>query len=275
MGKKILFINQEISPYTDDNDMSLLGKNLPHIMQEKGYEIRTFMPKWGTINERRGQLHEVIRLSGMNLIIDDTDHPLIIKVASIPVTRVQVYFIDNDDFFGKRLMERDEMGNEYPDNGERAIFFARGVLETVKKLRWVPDIIVCQGWMTGVVPLYVKTAYHDEPSFANTKVVTSLFAQTIKSDLGANFKQCVNFRTAEAGLLDKYGGNFGFIELGKMAIDYSDAIIESCRNINKSLKAYTKKSGLPILKYPGEDYAEAYAGFFKDLMDDETADEEE
>ena len=172
MSKKVLFINQEITPYVPESEISILGKMLPQAMQERGYEIRTFMPKWGTINERRGQLHEVIRLSGMNLIIDDTDHPLIIKVASIPVSRIQVYFIDNDDYFQKRKMEENEQGEEYADNGERAIFFARGVLETVKKLRWIPDLIVCQGWMSAVVPLYVKTAYHDEPSFANAKVVT-------------------------------------------------------------------------------------------------------
>ena len=159
--KKILFINQEITPYVPDTDLSLMGKALPQAIQEKGYEIRTFMPKWGTINERRGQLHEVIRLSGMNLIINDTDHPLIIKVASIVNTRVQVYFIDNDDYFTKRRMITDENGEDYADNGERAIFFARGVLETVKKLRWVPDVIHCQGWMSAVVPLYIKTAYHD------------------------------------------------------------------------------------------------------------------
>ena len=146
--KKILFINQEISPYVPDNNLSLMGKDLPQAMQERNHEIRTFMPKWSIINERRGQLHEVIRLSGMNLIIDDTDHPLIIKVASIQSARIQVYFIDNDDYFGKRLMQKDEVGEDYIDNGERAIFFARGVLETVKKLRWVPDIIHCQGWMS-------------------------------------------------------------------------------------------------------------------------------
>ena len=129
--KKVLFINQEITPYVPDTEMSLMGNLMPQKMQDAGYEIRTFMPKWGTINERRGQLHEVIRLSGMNLIIDDMDHPLIIKVATIPQTRIQVYFIDNEDYFQKRKMTADENGNDYADNGERAIFFARGVLETV------------------------------------------------------------------------------------------------------------------------------------------------
>ena len=153
MAKKILFINQEMTPYVPETELSKIGRDLPQKMQESGYEIRTFMPKWGNINERRGQLHEVIRLSGMNLIIDDTDHPLLIKVASIPLVRLQVYFIDNEDYFTKRQMTEDEEGHEYPDNGERAIFFARGVLETVKKLRWSPDIIHCQGWMGAVVPL--------------------------------------------------------------------------------------------------------------------------
>ena len=135
-AKKILFITQEMTPYVPDSELAAMGRELPQEIQEKGREIRTFMPKWGNINERRNQLHEVIRLSGMNLIIDDTDHPLIIKVASIQAARMQVYFIDNDDYFLKRLMALDENGNEYEDNSERAIFYARGVLETVKKLRW-------------------------------------------------------------------------------------------------------------------------------------------
>ena len=178
MAKKVLFINQEIDPYVAESHMSIMGRELPQKMQEAGFEIRTFMPKWGTINERRGQLHEVIRLSGMNLIIDDTDHPLIIKVASIPTTRQQIYFIDNDDYFKSRQMGTDENGKEYADNGERAIFFARGVLETVKKLRWQPDVIVCQGWASAVVPFYVKTAYSEEPSFAESKVITALYTNS-------------------------------------------------------------------------------------------------
>ncbi|MBR7053368.1 MAG: glycogen/starch synthase [Prevotella sp.] len=267
MSKKVLFINQEISPYVPESEMSMLGKMLPQIMQEQGFEIRTFMPKWGTINERRGQLHEVIRLSGMNLIIDDTDHPLIIKVASIPVSRIQVYFIDNDDYFQKRKMEENEEGVEYADNGERAIFFARGVLETVKKLRWTPDIIVCQGWMSAVVPLYVKTAYKEEPSFANSKVVTSLFTKQLKNDLGSNFKQCVAFREVNPELLSPYNDNFNFIELGKLAIDYSDGIVEAGAEVNQTLMDYAKAKGLPIMGYPGaEDYADAYKEFYANLL---------
>ncbi|MBO5187548.1 MAG: glycogen/starch synthase [Prevotella sp.] len=262
MTKKILFINQEISPYVPESELSLMGRKLPQAIQEKGHEIRTFMPKWGNINERRGQLHEVIRLSGMNLIIDDTDHPLIIKVASIQASRIQVYFIDNDDYFAKRLMAADENGNDYTDNGERAIFFARGVLETVKKLRWVPDIIHCQGWMSSVIPLYVKTAYHDEPSFTNTKVVTSLFANELKNDLGENVKKCLEFRDATADLFTKYKDSFDFNELEKLAIDYSDGVIEAGNNVDSELIQYAESNNIPLLKYPGEDFTEHYESFY-------------
>jgi starch synthase len=265
MAKKILFINQEIVPYVPDSDLALMGKALPQVMQENGHEIRTFMPKWGNINERRGQLHEVIRLSGMNLIIDDTDHPLIIKVASIAQTRVQVYFIDNDDYFSKRQMTVDEKGMDYPDNGERAIFFARGVLETVKKLRWVPDIIHVQGWMGAVVPLYIKTAYHDEPSFAETKVVTSLFTNSINSELGDNFKRCIEFRDATADMLTKYKDNFDFEELGKLAIDYSDGVIAAHKKVNKDLLKYAQDQNIPTLAYPGEDFGAAYEAFYEKI----------
>ena len=265
MAKKILFINQEITPYVADSDLSLMGKALPQAMQESGHEIRTFMPKWGIINERRGMLHEVIRLSGMNLIIDDTDHPLIIKVATINQTRVQVYFIDNDDYFAKRQMTVDEEGNEYADNGERAIFFARGVLETVKKLRWVPDIIHVQGWMGAVVPLYIKTAYHEEPSFANTKVVTSLFSKSMNSDLDPNFKQCVAFKEAKAELLKKYPDKFTFEDLGKLAIDYSDGVIATQKDVSKELMKYASSNNIPTLDYPGEDFAQAYEEFYEKI----------
>ena len=266
--KKILFINQEISPYVPDTNLSLMGKSVPQAMQERSHEIRTFMPKWGIINERRGQLHEVIRLSGMNLIIDDTDHPLIIKVASIQSARIQVYFIDNDDYFNKRQMEKDENGNDYSDNGERAIFFARGVLETVKKLRWVPDIIHCQGWMSAVIPLYVKTAYHDEPSFADTKVVTSLFSKSIDNGMGENFKKCLEFRDAKEELLKDYNNNFDFDELGKLAIDYSDGVIASDPKVNPALLDYANAKNIPLLGYQ-EDFADAYETFYEKLFPEE------
>lgn len=265
MAKKVLFINQEISPYVPKSELSVMGKDLPHKMQEAGYEIRTFMPKWGNINERRGQLHEVIRLSGMNLIIDDTDHPLIIKVASIPQTRLQVYFIDNDDYFMKRQMAEDLDGNEYDDNGERAIFFARGVLETIKKLRWVPDIIHCQGWMGAIVPLYVKLAYNADPTFANTKIVTSLFSKDLKHSVGDNFKHCLEFRNIDEEVLKPYKENFDFFELCKLALDYSDAIIEAGDGVNKDLLEYAKGKDVPFVDFCGDDYVEKYRQLYDSL----------
>ena len=273
--KKILFINQEIAPYVPDSPMSLMGRDIPQAIQEIGHEIRIFMPKWGTINERRGQLHEVQRLSGMNLIIDDTDHPLIIKVASIQSAKIQVYFIDNDDYFNKRQMEKDELGEDYPDNGERAIFFARGVLETVKKLRWVPDIIHCQGWMSAVVPLYIKTAYHDEPSFTSTKVITSLFPKSLNKDLGDNFKRCVEFREATANLLKPYNDNFDFDELGKLAIDYSDGVIQADKVVNKNLLSYANEKEIPILKYKNEDFAQSIEDFYNTIAPEDPQEEKE
>ena len=266
MAKKILFINQEITPYVPETPLSLKGIEVPKTILENGFEIRTFMPKWGIINERRGQLHEVIRLSGMNLIIDDTDHPLIIKVASVPQARVQVYFIDNDDFFMKRQMAVDEEGNEYNDNGERAIFFARGVLETVKKLRWTPDIIHCQGWMSSIIPLYIKTAYHDEPSFANTKVVTSLFNDRLQSDFKDNFKDCLEFRDANKKVLKPYNDKFDFNELTKLAIDFSDGIIEAVPNENKDMLAYASEKGKFVLNHSEADLATEYSNFYNQIL---------
>ena len=269
MAKKVLFINQEVDPYVAETHMSIMGRELPQKMQEAGFEIRTFMPKWGTINERRGQLHEVIRLSGMNLIIDDTDHPLIIKVASIPTTRQQIYFIDNDDYFNRRQMSTDEKGMEYTDNGERAIFFARGVLETVKKLRWQPDVIVCQGWVSAVVPFYIKTAYAEEPSFADSKVICAIYPSELKGSLGHNFKQCVEYREATPDKLTEYGDNFDFVELAKMAIDYSDGVIEGESLSDRTLLDYANEKSKPTLAYPGDDFADAYKTFINEVCPDE------
>ena len=268
MAKKVLYINQEITPYGPESEMSHLGRVIPQIIQENGYEIRTFMPKWGNINERRGQLHEVIRLSRMMLIIDETDHPLIIKVASIPSTRIQVYFIDNEDYFTKRQMAFDENGEEYDDNGERAIFFARGVLETVKKLRWIPDVIHCQGWMCSVIPLYIKLAYRDEPAFANVKIVTSLFSEELQGSLGSNFRQSIEFRDVKADILDKYNENFGFIDLEKLAIDYSDGIVNAGKTVKPELIEYAKIKGLPVINNPSDqDIYNVYDSFYDRVLE--------
>lgn len=261
-AKKILFITQEIMPYVPESELSLMGRKLPQAIQEKSREIRTFMPKWGNINERRNQLHEVIRLSGMNLIIDETDHPLIIKVASIQAARMQVYFIDNDDYFMKRQMATDENGKEYEDNSERAIFYARGVLETVKKLRWTPDVIHCHGWMSAVVPLYIKTAYKDEPSFRDAKVVYSVFGDELQLPMGTYFGNCIQFREADKSVLDEFSPECTFEELNKLAAKFSDGVIASSERANRNVLDYAREKGIPVLEYQGDDYASAYADFY-------------
>ncbi len=226
MPKKVLFINQEAEPYVEDTLMARVGQEWPERLQRLGCEIRTFMPKWGTINERRGQLHEVIRLSGMNLVVDDNDHPLLIKVASMPGSRIQVYFIDNEEYFAHRLRTTDAEGLPYKDNGERAIFFTKGVLETVKKLRWTPDVIVCQGWMAALVPLYVKTAYRDEPWLGEAHVVTTLFGEGFVGALDGHFRQAIEFREANAEVLAPYKEVVDYDELCRIARDFSDDVVE-------------------------------------------------
>lgn len=257
-AKKVLFITQEITPYVPESELSLIGQNLPQAIQDKGREIRTFMPKWGNVNERRNQLHEVIRLSGMNIIIDDTDHPLIIKVASIQAARRQVYFIDNDDYFQHRLMTTDEEGKEYEDNGERAIFYARGVLETVKKLRWCPDIIHCHGWMSAIVPLFIKKAYYDEPSFRDSKVIFSVYGNGFQSNLVPNFKDQILFRDITSDDLNMIADPVNHDELCKLAITYSDGVIQNSENVNPAIMDYARSLNIPVVDYRPEDtYADA------------------
>ena len=267
-AKKILFITQEMTPFVADSETAEFGKNLPKTIQENGFEIRTFTPKWGVINERRNQLHEVIRLSGMNIIIDETDHPLIIKVASLPSARMQIYFIDNDDYFMKRLVNLDEENNPYADNGERAIFYARGVLETVKKLKWVPDVIHCQGWISAIAPIFIKRAYHDEPSYADCKVVYSATAPEFDIDFGEHFMDCVLFKDIELDeVKEVFDGSFGFDDLQKLAIKYSDAVILNDPNVSKKVTDYAESLGVPILGAEAkEDYKTNYSDFYDKLI---------
>jgi len=263
--KKILFINTETSPYVAESTLAMMGKNVPELAQSNGCEIRTFMPKWGNINERRGQLHEMQRLSGMNIIINGTDHPLIIKVASIPVSRVQVYFIDNEDYFTRKGIEYDENGTLYPDNGERAIFFARGVLEITKKLKWTPDIIHCQGWMTALVPLYLKKAYNDEPCFRNVKIISSVCNIQESGSVGENFKNSIAYKDITAEELAAYNDNISMSDLNKIAIEYSDGIIEMTEDVAPEIIEQAQSLGKKILKYPGENFIEQYKEFYEEI----------
>lgn len=249
--KKILYITQEILPYLPETEISNISRHLPQAIQEKGHEIRTFMPKYGSINERRNQLHEVIRLSGMNLIIDDTDHSLIIKVASIQSARMQVYFIDNEDYFENREILADANGEEYDDNEERSIFFIRGVMETIKKLRWVPDIIHCHGWFSALAPLYIKKGYKDDPCFKNTKVVYSVYDEDFKKPFKDNFAEKLRFDTIGDAEIEtiKARGEIDYVELNKLAIDYSDGVIYASENINPEVAKYISDKNIPSLSY--------------------------
>ncbi len=248
---RILFISQEINPFiAEESAIRQLNRLLPEICQGGGRETRTFMPKFGEINEHRNQLHEVIRLSGMNLIINDSDHPLLIKVASIQSARIQIYFIDNDDFFHRRRGVVDEKGKDYKDNDERCIFYARGVIETVKKLRWTPNIIVCSGWMSALAPLYLKTAYSDTPFFADAKIVYLLNDQEFKAPFGTDFaeKLLINDVAPEqvAVLGDK---EVRYTDLMKLAVEYSDAVAFAADKIDGELKQFVEEKGLPTLPY--------------------------
>ncbi len=265
---KVLFVAQEIVPYLNDSHMGQICRELPQGIQEKGREIRTFMPRFGCINERRNQLHEVIRLSGMNLIIDDTDHPLIIKVASIQSARLQVYFIDNDDYFQRKATFADKSGLFFSDNDERAIFYARGVIETVKKLGWSPDLIHVHGWFSSLVPFFIKTAFKNNPLFSDTKIVCSLYDDDFKS----NFTKESVKKLKHDGVSDKdikQYKSLDYLGMMKGMIDFSDAIIQGSEKINNEVLAYAKKSNKPMLPFqPKDKYINAYSLFYDELVDE-------
>lgn len=264
---KVLYISQEITPYLPESEMSLIGRHLPQGIQEMGKEIRTFMPRYGCVNERRNQLHEVIRLSGMNLIINDTDHPLIIKVASIQAARMQVYFIDNEDYFYRKHVFSDDDGNEFADNDERTIFFTRGVLETVKKLRWSPDIVHCHGWFTALVPLYLKKAFKEDPLFHESKIVYSVYDDEFKRTMSDSFVEKLLIEGVEdkdiAGLKVP-----NYQNLSELAINFADAVIYGSDNITTDLKNFIESTHKPVLpKMELDNIVEGYSKFYDKLLE--------
>ncbi|MDR1747297.1 MAG: glycogen/starch synthase [Tannerella sp.] len=265
-GKKVLFITQEINPYLVGSEIATICRDLPQGVQEYGKEIRTFMPKYGCINERRNQLHEVIRLSGMNLIIDDTDHPLIIKVASIQSARMQVYFIDNEDFFRHRTHVFDETEQGFEDNDDRAIFYVRGVFETTKKLRWIPDVVHCHGWLTALAPLYLKRMYHDDPCFAKTKVVYSIYDNAFSTTIGNKLHK----KLKQDGATDKDVKSVekpDFYALTKLAIQFSDAVIQGSATIEPQFVEHIQKHKKKFLEYQNpETYIHTYNEFYDSLI---------
>jgi starch synthase len=265
-NKKILYISQEIMPFLPETEMASISRYLPQGIQEKGKEVRVFMPRFGVINERRNQLHEVIRLSGMNLIIDDTDHSLIIKVTSIQQARMQVYFIDNEEFFKRKAIFRDDEEQFFEDNDERMIFFGRGAIETTKKLRWTPDIIHCHGWMTAFVPLFIKKLYKDDPLFENAKVVYSLYADDFNEMLDGKLKKKLEYDGIKPTDI-KVLSPANFVNLQKLAIDFSDALIIGNDTINTDVKKYAQKMNKPLLEYiDQESYIEEYNKFYNSIL---------
>lgn len=267
--KKVLFVCSEIYPYLPESEIATIGRYLPQGTQERKREIRSFMPRYGCINERKNQLHEVIRLSGMNMVISDVDRPLIIKVASIAAAHTQVYFIDNEDYFKRKQLERDDKGVFFEDNDERAIFFARGVLETVKKLRWAPDVIHCHGWISHLLPVYLKKAYKDDPIFTNSKVVISFYNNVPNETFDKNFIEKATFGGVgekELDLLKEPNG----INLAKLAAKYADGAIMVGDGIPSSLVSYCRDRGLSVLKSKSKSisdgsYIEEYNAFYDQL----------
>ncbi len=262
--KRILYVSQEISPYLPENDLSKISRRLPQSMSESGIEVRLFMPKFGCINERRHQLHEVIRLSGMNLIVNDIDQPLIIKVASIPQARMQVYFIDNEEYFKRKFTTKDKKGVFYADNDERALFFCRGVIESVKKLGWSPDIIHCNGWMASFLPMYLKKFYHDDPLFEKTKVVFSFYANSFDGKLSEKLSEKLLFD----GFSEEEVSGFNHANAKKLedaAITYSDAIIIGSSELDDEILQKVKSTKLPILDF-SEEYKDKYKPFYESLF---------
>jgi starch synthase len=264
--KRILYVSSEVVPYLAENEVSLMSYDVPKMINDQGGQIRIFMPRYGNINERRHQLHEVIRLSGMNLVINDMDMPLIIKVASIPKERIQVYFIDNDEYFKRKATFTDEEGVLYPDNDERAIFFAKGVVETVKKLNWVPDIIHVHGWMAAMLPIYMKHYYKDEALFADTKIVTSVYNQSFDGTLDKDMLKKVlfdNIPQSDVAYLDVPD----YKNIMKASIMHSDAVIIASENLSDDLAQFVEASGRPFLPYVGKDkFAEAYTNFYRNQV---------
>ncbi len=265
---KILYVCGELMPYLPETRISALCRQLPQQIQERGGEIRTFMPKYGSINERRNQLHEVIRLSGMNIIIDDSDHQLIIKVASIPSARMQVYFIDNDDFFNRKFEVKDGEGNYFQDNDERAIFFARGVIETVSKLRWSPDIVHCHGWFSSIMPVYIKRLFSDNPLFSCSKIIVSLYNDSFDAPLNDNFDKKLSSEGVsvdELGLLQEPT----YQNLIKFVLQYTDGIVFADKDIDPALKEYIIESGIKTLDASEDDenYADKYAEFYESVLE--------
>lgn len=264
--KKVLIVTQEMQPYTALSEISEIARKLPQFIQEKGMEIRVLMPRFGTINERRHRLHEVVRLSGMNIIVDDDDFPLIIKVASLPGARMQVYFLDNEDFFRRKSVFEDAEGKLFEDNADRMVFFCKGVIETVKKFGWPPDIIHCHGWMTSLIPIYIREAYKTEPLFHHSKIIYSLYDNSPEKSFPEGFFAKASINNLEEEDLQAYQNGQG-VNLHQGAIAYSDAIIQGSKSLTNPVSDLLEGLDKPILDFQNEEvFLKNYLEFYHTLL---------
>ncbi|MCF6182295.1 glycogen/starch synthase [Lutibacter sp.] len=261
--KRVLVVSSEVAPYLPENELSTTSFETAKMVHGKGGQIRIFMPRYGLINERRHQLHEVIRLSGMNLVINDMDMPLIIKVASIPKERMQVYFIDNDEYFKRKALFTDEDDNLFNDNDERAIFFAKGVVETVKKLNWAPDIIHVHGWMASLLPLYIKEYYKDDALFVDSKIVTSVYNTGFEGQLNKEFYNKIKFDNINGSKVESISENPNYTNLLKIAVENSDAVIKASDHLSDDLEELLKTCNKPVLEHVSmEELGNSYTEFY-------------
>ena len=261
--KRILYVSSEVVPYLPETEISSMSFEAPRMVNQQGGQIRIFMPRYGNINERRHQLHEVIRLSGINLVINDLDMPLIIKVASIPKERIQVYFIDNDEYFKRKATLTDEDGKLFPDNDERAIFFAKGVIETVKKLNWSPDVIHINGWMASLVPLYLKEYFKNDSLFTDSKIVVSIYNEPFEGEINPDLINKIQFDGIEKDKIEVVEKPT-YSNLQKLAVSTADAIIKACEELPDGMDEYLATIDKPILEYQSEEeFAEAYVEFYQ------------
>ena len=262
--KRILYVSSEVVPYLPETEISSMSFEAPRMVNKQGGQIRIFMPRYGNINERGHQLHEVIRLSGINLVINDLDMPLIIKVASIPKERIQVYFIDNEEYFKRKAVYSDEDDKLFNDNDERMIFFAKGVVETVKKLNWAPDIIHVHGWMASLLPLYLREFYKEEPLFVESKIVTSIYNNNFEGELNNELANKVRFDKVDESKISTIETP-NQINILKSAIENSDAIVKGSEVLPDEINAFINAKQAKVLEFQSEEIlAEAYLEFYKE-----------
>ena len=270
--KKVLFVTQEMEPYTIANEISRVSRALPQYIQEKGMELRLLMPRYGTINERRHRLHEVVRLSGMNIIVDDDDFPLIIKVASVPNARMQVYFLDNEDFFKRKFIHHDKSDKPFADNPDRMVFFNKGIIETVKKFGWAPDIVHCHGWMSALLPAFIREAYKTEPLFHHSKIVYSMYDTTLEQNFTDDFFTKAAINGLDEEVFEPFRREDGSISLHRGALHWSDALVRGSREYSEENETLIAEADLPKQEYPGDTATEfnpVIKDFYFSLMEEE------